>query len=127
MAALSFDVVSHEHDLCHAIGVTGDRDTDSVRVGASRAAMRAASSLDEAGASAVRVTTEQGEQLLGGGGDPIGLETTSFGLMRLVTGRVSDAQARSMRWDGDPDAVLKALFADGFFTLQPTDVPDAPR
>ncbi len=125
ISALAFDVVTHEHDLRHAIGAPGDHDSDSVRVGAARAAERMASTLDAGGAPGVRVTTEDGEQLIGTGASPIALTTTRYGLMRLVTARVSRAQAESMAWSGDAAPVLDALFADGFFTLQPYDVIEA--
>ncbi|MEO9180670.1 MAG: maleylpyruvate isomerase family mycothiol-dependent enzyme, partial [Acidimicrobiales bacterium] len=32
-AALSFDIVTHEHDINHALGIAGDRSSASVRVG----------------------------------------------------------------------------------------------
>ncbi len=125
LAALSFDVVTHEHDARHALGVPGDRDSFSVRVGAERAAGRMASMLAEAGAPGVRLTTEDGERLLEGGAAPIGLVTTRYEFLRLVTARRSLAQAAQMAWDGDATPVLEALFADGFFTLQPVDVIEA--
>jgi hypothetical protein len=125
LAALSFDVVTHEHDLCHALGVVGERTSFSVHVGASRAKERMASMLAEASAPGVRLTTEDGEDLVEGGGPPIGLTTSSYGFMRLVTARVSRPQAEALAWDGDATPVLDALFADGFFTLQPVDVIEA--
>jgi uncharacterized protein (TIGR03083 family) len=125
LTSLSFDVVTHEHDVCHALGIEGERDTLSVRVGSERAQGRMAAMLAEAGAPGVRLSTEDGELVLEGGAPPIGLATTRFGLMRLVTGRMSRAQAASMPWDGDATPVLDALFADGFFTLQPVDVVEA--
>jgi len=125
LAALSFDAVTHEHDLCHALGVVGDRSSFSVHVGASRAKERMASMLAEAGAPGVRLTTEEGDALIEGGAPPIGLTTSSYGFMRLVTARVSRAQAEALSWNGDAAPVLDALFADGFFTLQPVDVIEA--
>jgi uncharacterized protein (TIGR03083 family) len=125
LAALSFDVVTHEHDLCHALGIPGDRSSFSVHVGSSRARDRMASMLAEAGAPGVRLTTEEGEHLVEGAMSPIGLTTSTYGFMRLVTGRVSRGQARALAWDGDAAPVLDALFADGFFTLQPVDVIEA--
>jgi hypothetical protein len=122
LAALSFDAVSHEHDLYHALGVTGDRDTFAVRVGSARAVERMGAMLTGAGAPGVRLTTEDGEQLVDGEGTPLALTTTRFDVMRLVTGRVSRSQAEAMAWDGEPAPVLDALFADGFFRLQPRDV-----
>jgi hypothetical protein len=125
LTSLSFDVVTHEHDAYHALGVPGDHDTFSVRVGSERAQGRMSSMLTEAGAPGVRLTTEDGELLVDGGSAPIGLETTRYDFMRLVTARVSRAQATAMSWDGDATPVLEALFADGFFTLQPVDVLEA--
>jgi uncharacterized protein (TIGR03083 family) len=125
LTSLSFDVVTHEHDLCHALGVRGDHHTFSVEVGSNRARGRMASMLADAGAPGVRLTTEDGEELLEGGAPPIGLQTTNYRFMRLVSGRVSPSQARALEWDGDATPVLDALFADGFFALQPVDVIEA--
>lgn len=125
LAALSFDAVVHEHDLFQAVSSPFDRDTLSVRMGASRAADRMASVLLEAGAPGVVLRTEDGERTLEGNGALLGLATGRFELMCLVTGRMSERQARALEWDDDPSAVLEALFADGFFSLQPRDVLEA--
>jgi uncharacterized protein (TIGR03083 family) len=122
MAALSFDAVSHEHDLCHALGVVGHRESHSVRVGSDRARERMGSLLSLSAAPGVELTIEDEEILLEGGAAPIGLTVTHFELMRLVTGRLSRRQAMALAWDGDPDKVLDVLWADGFFTPQPVDV-----
>jgi uncharacterized protein (TIGR03083 family) len=127
LLALAFDVVTHEFDIAQALGVPGDTATDSVRVGARRAAERMTAMLTSGDAPGVVVTTEDGDQLIEGTSSPIALHTTSFELMRLVTGRMSRAQASSLVWDGDASIVLDALFADGFFTLQPHDVLDSRR
>jgi uncharacterized protein (TIGR03083 family) len=119
--ALSFDAVTHEHDLCQALGTTGDTTTESVRLGARRAAERMGSMLVAGDAPGVVATTEDGDQLIEGGTAPIGLRASRFDLMRLVTGRMSRRQATALGWDGDATPVLGALFADGFFTLQPDD------
>jgi uncharacterized protein (TIGR03083 family) len=125
LATLAFDVVTHEHDLCHALGIAGDRTSESVRVGADRACERTAIVLEGSGAPGVIVTTPDGVRRIEGGAASIALETTDYGLVRLVTGRVSRAQAESMTWTGDPAPVLDAMFADNFFTLQPVDVVEA--
>jgi uncharacterized protein (TIGR03083 family) len=126
-AGMSFDVVTHEHDLCHALWIPGDRASDSVRVGAQRAEERLSAMLTAAEAPGVSLTTEDGTRLVPGGDDPIALTTTRYELMRLVTGRVSRAQAMDLAWDRDASRVLDALFADGFFVLQPVDVIEAER
>jgi uncharacterized protein (TIGR03083 family) len=122
MASLAFDAVTHEFDLYQALGVAGDRSTDSVRIGAERALGRMSSMLTDGSAPGVRVTTEDGTNLAEGGASPVGLETSRYALMRLTTGRMSRAQAESLGWDSDPAPVLSSLFSDGFFVLQPVDV-----
>jgi len=124
-SALSFDVVTHEHDLNHALGIVGDRSTTSVRLGAERARDRMSSMLVDGGAPGVTATTEDGTHLVEGAGAPIQLATSRYMFMRLTTGRVSREQAEALDWSSDPSAVLEALFADGFFTLQPHDVIEA--
>jgi uncharacterized protein (TIGR03083 family) len=124
LAALSFDIVTHEHDIYQALGIAGDRSTDSVTVGAERARERISSMLKEGSAPGVLATTEDGTHLSEGVETPIGLEISRYGLLRLATGRMSRAQAESLGWDSDPSPVLDALFADGFFVLQPYDVAE---
>jgi uncharacterized protein (TIGR03083 family) len=122
MASLSFDAVTHEFDLYQALGVAGDRSTESVRVGAERALGRMSSMLTEGGAPGVRVTTEDGTNLAEGGASPVDLETSRYSLMRMTTGRMSRRQAESLGWGGDPTPVLDSLYSDGFFVPQPVDV-----
>ena len=122
MASLSFDAVTHEFDLYQALGVAGDRSTESVRVGADRALGRMSSMLTEGGAPGVRVTTEGGTDFAEGGAPPVELETTRFSLMRMTTGRMSRHQAEALGWGSDPTPVLDSLYSDGFFVPQPVDV-----
>ena len=122
LSALSFDAVTHEHDLFYALGALGDHDTTSVRIGAKRAEERMGSLLPGAGAPGVRLRTGDDDLVIEGASPPLTLTTSTYAFMRLVTGRLSRAQAEAFAWDGEPTPVLDALFADGFFTLQPTDV-----
>jgi len=122
MASLSFDAVTHEFDLYQALGVAGDRSTESVRVGADRALGRMSSMLTQGGAPGVRVTTEGGIDLAEGGAPPVELETTRFSLMRMTTGRMSRRQAEALGWGSDPTPVLNSLYSDGFFVPQAVDV-----
>jgi uncharacterized protein (TIGR03083 family) len=122
MASLSFDAVTHEFDLYQALGVAGDRSTDSVRVGAERALGRMSSMLQEGSAPGVEVTTEDGTNLAEGGAAPVALETSRYSFMRMTTGRMSRPQAEALGWGSDPAPVLDSLYSDGFFVLQPVDV-----
>jgi uncharacterized protein (TIGR03083 family) len=120
--ALSFDIATHEYDLYQALGVSANRSTEAVKVGAERARARMSSMLSNGSSPGVLASTEDGTHLCEGSEAPIGLETSRYGLFRLTTGRMSRAQAESLGWDADPSLVLNALFADGFFALQPIDV-----
>lgn len=122
LAALAFDAAVHEYDLFQAVSAPFDRESESVRLGAGRAVERMASVLGGGGAPGVVLRTEDGERTLEGDGTLIGLKADRVALMRLVTGRMSEGQARDLDWDADPALVIDALFADGFFTLQPHDV-----
>jgi uncharacterized protein (TIGR03083 family) len=122
MASLSFDAVTHEFDLYQALGIAGDRSTESVRVGADRALGRMSSMLTEGGAPGVRVTTEDGINVAEGGASPVELETSRYSLMRMTTGRMSRRQAEALGWGSDPTPVLDSLYSDGFFVPQPVDV-----
>jgi uncharacterized protein (TIGR03083 family) len=121
MASLSFDAVTHEFDLYQALGIAGDRSSDSVRVAVDRALGRMSSMLTERDAPGVLVTTEDGVNLAEGGASPIALETSRYALMRMTTGRMSRRQAESLGWGSDPTPVLDSLF-DDFFVLQPFDI-----
>jgi uncharacterized protein (TIGR03083 family) len=122
LAALSFDVVTHEHDLFEALGVAGEVDTASVHVGAQRARDRMAMQLKGSTAPGIVLRSEGGEFEFDGDGRRVELAASEFELLRLVTGRMSERQAKGLRWDGDPEEILRALFADGFFTLQPMEI-----
>jgi uncharacterized protein (TIGR03083 family) len=125
LQALSFDAVVHEHDLFQALAAPFDRDSGSVLVGARRAVDRMAAMLADSDGPGVVLQTEDGERQLEGNGTFLGLAAGRFELMRLVTGRMSEGQARALGWDADPSEVLGTLFADGFFSLQPSDVIEA--
>jgi uncharacterized protein (TIGR03083 family) len=122
MASLSFDAVTHEFDLYQALGVAGDRSTDSVRIGAERSLGRMSSMLTEGAAPGVMVTTEDGTNLAEGTSPPLSLETSRYAFMRMTTGRMSRRQAESLGWGSDPAPVLDSLYADGFFVPQPVDI-----
>jgi uncharacterized protein (TIGR03083 family) len=122
MASLSFDAVTHEFDLYQALGLPGDRTTDSVRIGAERSLARMSSMLTEGGAPGVTVTTEDGTSLAEGGAPPVDLDTSRYALMRMTTGRMSRRQAEALGWGSDPSPVLDSLYTDGFFVPQPVDI-----
>jgi uncharacterized protein (TIGR03083 family) len=122
VASLSFDAVTHEFDLYQALGIAGDRSTESVRVGADRSLGRMSSMLTVGNAPGVNVTTEDGTFLAAGSTSPMSLETSRYSFMRMTTGRMSRRQAEALGWGSDPAPVLDSLYSDGFFVPQPVDI-----
>lgn len=99
------DVASHEQDIRGAIGLPGARQCAAIR----HVVPRLVSWLDLP--VPVRILTEHGEYLAGGGdGEPeLTLATSEFELFRWRMGRRSRAQIAAMDWSADPSAILGRL------------------
>ncbi|MFN8026126.1 MAG: maleylpyruvate isomerase family mycothiol-dependent enzyme [Acidimicrobiia bacterium] len=107
------DVVSHEHDLRHALGEPGARDSDAVAIGFRFMSGGVRNRRNEAGAPPLLVRHETGERLLGNGEPGAWLTTTRFEFLRASSGRRTVDEIDAMEWSGDarPDLLL---FADLF-------------
>ena len=120
------DVVTHEHDLRGALGAPGARDSDAVVIGADWL-MRAYQGASAAGGhGGVRaVATDAGTTWEPEDGRPVVATVTasSFDLLRSFSGRRSEAEVRSLSWDGDVDAALPSL-SFGPFRLPAANVGD---
>jgi len=107
-----FDVLSHEHDVRGALDHPGARDVDGVRLAADlllrwcRTPVAVEVELD--GDRTVVVRAEDGSA-----GCELGLQTSSFEVMRFRLGRRSLRQVAALRWTGDPAPVLESLFTFG--------------
>jgi uncharacterized protein (TIGR03083 family) len=98
-----FDAATHEHDLRHALGRPGARDSAAV---------------DEAWAwivsvrsGGVRLVTDEGDDVFAGADAPVAtVHTTRFEILRACTGRRSASEVASYTWDGDvqPELLLGA-------------------
>ncbi len=100
------DAVTHEHDLRHAAGVPGARDTDAVAV----AFEWMCGARERGGRPALRWRTEAGERVAGVG-DPVATFTASrFELLRAAAGRRTREEVLAYGPDRryDPGAVLLA-------------------
>ena len=123
MASLSFDAVTHEFDLYQALGVAGDRSSASVRVGAERALGRMSAMLSEArrpgGAGHHRRRHEPRRR---GCGSDLARDVALH--LHEDDDRSDEPRAGRIAWDGGAirHRSSTALYADGFFVLQPTDV-----
>jgi uncharacterized protein (TIGR03083 family) len=91
------DCHAHEHDIRHALGRPGDRDSDII-------VSAAAEMLDK--------LREQGVELRG---------ATPFEVFRSRLGRRSRSQLDDYDWVGEPDAV--AAVRDAWFAFGPAEQP----
>jgi uncharacterized protein (TIGR03083 family) len=107
------DATTHEHDVRHALGMPGSRDTDAVAIGFRFMCGAARRTRMDAGAPPLLVRHEAGENLLGHGDPGAWLTTTRFELLRASTGRRTLAELRAMDWQGDAQPEL-LVFADIF-------------
>ncbi len=105
------DVVTHEHDIRHALGQPGARDSHAVRIALGFVAPALVASAASRGI-AVQLRTTDGARF--GSPDAAAIVTAEpFELLRALTGRRSAAQLVAMQWDGD------ASCAVGAFTFGP--------
>ncbi|MGH2734685.1 MAG: maleylpyruvate isomerase family mycothiol-dependent enzyme [Actinomycetota bacterium] len=107
------EIVSHEHDIRTALGKRGERDGAGVRAALNGPLGEIDRRLQAAGLPALRVIADGEERILGEGEPAATLRTTSFELLRTISGRRSSDQARRLDWDGDPAPWLEALFVFG--------------
>jgi uncharacterized protein (TIGR03083 family) len=108
-AVLIAEVVEHEHDIRAALGRPGERDGVAVRAALTRPLQEVDKRLRDGHLPALRVALEHGDRILGEG-DPVAtLRTSSFELLRVVGGRRSEGQIRSLDWDADPRPWLQAM------------------
>jgi uncharacterized protein (TIGR03083 family) len=116
---LVMDTVTHEHDLRNALRAPGDRSSDAVQLGVGWLV----AAFQGATGAAVEVVETDGAQRtwpLAGGATPVAtVSGSSFDLLRSLSGRRTEAEIRSLSWDGDVDAVLPS------FTWGPFRLPAA--
>lgn len=108
-AGLVYDAVAHEYDLREALGVTGDRDGDAVRVALALWVELLGRDLDAHGLPAVRLRAGDDEWIAGSGPPELAIDTDPYELFRLLGSRRSRAQLLAAPWDGDVERFLPAL------------------
>lgn len=94
------DALTHEHDIRHAIGRPGARDTDAVAFGYGRVVMAVGPARADAGA--VRIVHEAGEDVHGEGAPTATVRTTRFEVVRAATGRRALTEIEGWGWEGEP-------------------------
>jgi hypothetical protein len=106
-----FDAGTHEHDLCNALGLSGDRDNRMISAGWEWIV----DARTRGNAPAICFVTEAGEQVSGTGDLVARVEASRFELFRAVSGRRTAGEIARYGWDRDPDPQL--LLAADFFSL----------
>ena len=106
---LVYDVVAHEHDIRHALGRGGARDSTSVVACATAMSALLARDLAAHGLPAVRITSGGRTWDVGEGDHGLAVTLDPFELIRVFGGRRSLAQLRAIDWHGDLDRYLPAL------------------
>lgn len=106
------DAVTHEHDIRHALGRTGARDSDAVHAASAWLAQWMGASHLGADRGALRIDTDLWTHTWGGGEPTTVLRTSAFELLRAATGRRSADQIDALDWDGTPhpEMVVLAIF-----------------
>ena len=104
------DAVTHEHDIRHAIGAPGARDSDAIAFSYGRAIGSVGSARGEAGA--VRIVHDAGEDLVGEGAATATLRTSRFEIVRAAVGHRSLDEIVAWDWEGEPtpDAFVLGMF-----------------
>ena len=114
----AIDVVTHEHDIRHALGLPPERDTDAVRHLAGLLVGWWSPSRP------VTVTTPSGSATRGDGDEePIGLRTDEFEILRVRMGRRSRRQLAQLDWSADPGPLLDEL---SVFPPSAVDIDEGP-
>ncbi len=109
MAALVFDVITHEHDLAGALGVTSDRASDGIPMVMELQARMIAKDLEANGLAPVRIVTEHETYQYGEGEPGLELRGSLFEMFRLTGARRSADQHRASDHDGDIEPYLTGM------------------
>jgi uncharacterized protein (TIGR03083 family) len=114
---LVFDVVTHEHDLRHALGAPGARGDASVGLALAWAAEAWAATASGTSAP-LRLVAGEVTATTGDGEPGATVEMEPFEALRALTGRRSPAELLAYRWDVEDPARWLTCFAWGPFSLR---------
>jgi uncharacterized protein (TIGR03083 family) len=103
------DVVTHEHDIRHALGAIEARDSDAVLIGSAWCSQWVAKRSAEDGPGTLRVETDLWSHTYGDDEPALVLRTSAFELLRAATGRRSTEQITAFDWSGEPQPHLVPL------------------
>ena len=106
---LVYDVVAHEHDIRHALGRPGARDSSTVGACAWAMSVLLERDLAAHGLPAVRIMSGGRTWDVGHGEPGLSVALDPFELIRVFGSRRSEAQLRAIDWNGDLERYLPAL------------------
>ena len=107
-----FDAATHEHDLRHAVGRPGARQSDAMGLGWDWFVETRTCT----GAPAIRLRNEVRDDVAGAGELRVTVQAPYFELFRASTGRRTAAEMASFEWEPAPDTAM--LLAAPFFTIR---------
>lgn len=119
-----FDIVTHEHDLRHAIGRPGAQDDEAVVIGLGFVGHLWPLVAGSLGVPPVRIVAGDREMVVGDA-PATTLHLSPFEALRACTGRRSAAQLRAYDWGTDPTPWLPA-FTWGPFSPSAVDIVETP-
>jgi uncharacterized protein (TIGR03083 family) len=101
LSGLLVDTVAHEHDIAHALGVTGEQDHPGVLLALACCKTMIRSDLASNDLGAVELVVDGDVWVLGEGTPELTVRGSAFELFRLTGGRRSRAQLLQSDHDGD--------------------------
>jgi uncharacterized protein (TIGR03083 family) len=113
---LIIDTVTHEHDLRHAFGAPGARDSQALDLGLAWVVAVLGQMYDGAGEPALHFGHDGRESISGTGEPAITLRASTFELARAMTGRRTLDEIRAYDWS--PAAAPERLLALPPFTAR---------
>lgn len=118
LSQLLFDAATHEHDLRHALGIPGARDSTAVAVGLG---FVVAQLVSRAGGSPARIIVDGVEFTPDAAKDKPLLKATAFDVIRCFGSRRSRVQVEGLDWSSSDPATFDGLT---FFGYPPTAIQE---
>jgi hypothetical protein len=114
-----YDACTHEHDIRHALGAPGARDSDAVAIAFEWGTDRLGNILDAEAANGIVLDTDTISKAVGAVEPRASVHVTRFEVIRALTGRRSAAQMAAYDWAGEP--LPEQLTLRPMFTPRATD------
>ena len=96
------DAVTHEHDLRHALGRPGERDSDALVIGVTWVISALGGVYDAAGMPATRFESDAVTATAGTGVVDATVRASTFELGRAIAGRRTVAEIAGYEWTPEP-------------------------